>query len=403
MIRWLHISDLHIKNKADWNSFKKELVAKCEKIGVIDFVVVTGDFHDFSDKGDFSLAEAFLKQLMKELKLDIQKSLFVVPGNHDGVSSVPDKNTYISAAIGKPLELEEKWLNVLYGAFEDYEVFVKKLIPDYPVNHPARVHHRDWNSKINFIHCNTALVADGKQKGNQLLDIDKLVMEEYRKDIPNIILAHNSFKDLNVEHQKRIQDVIRTNPVCAYFCGDKHIEEVEQITYESNQNKQIPCVVSYKSSPEATDSYSVFGMIIGEWREEEPTAYLRGWTWKSGIGFKTDAVITEQEIDMTGRLERKSEANVNIEDKILLERKKYEKIPEEKVVKKDVEEVEKRRFVKLYYSMTPDQREKINRKYPFKNIKLKKKMEPKELIQYVEWVEEEGLLEQMIRDMKNMF
>ena len=39
---------------------------------------------------------------------------------------------------------------------------------------------------------------------------------------------------------------------------------------------------------------------------------------------------------MTGRLERKSEANVNIEDKILLERKKYEKIPEEKVVKKDV-------------------------------------------------------------------
>ena len=342
MIRWLHISDLHIKNKADWNSFKKELVAKCEKIGVIDFVVVTGDFHDFSDKGDFSLAEAFLKQLMKELKLDIQKSLFVVPGNHDGVSSVPDKNTYISAAIGKPLELEEKWLNVLYGAFEDYEVFVKKLIPDYPVNHPARVHHRDWNSKINFIHCNTALVADGKQKGNQLLDIDKLVMEEYRKDIPNIILAH----------KKRIQDVIRTNPVCAYFCGDKHIEEVEQITYESNQNKQIPCVVSYKSSPEATDSYSVFGMIIGEWREEEPTAYLRGWTWKSGIGFKTDAVITEQEIDMTGRLERKSEANVNIEDKILLERKKYE---------------------------------------------------PKELIQYVEWVEEEGLLEQMIRDMKNMF
>ena len=72
-------------------------------------------------------------------------------------------------------------------------------------------------------------------------------------------------------------------------------------------------------------------------------------------------------------------------------------------MKKDVEEVEKRRFVKLYYSMTPDQREKINRKYPFKNIKLKKKMEPKELIQYVEWVEEEGLLEQMIRDMKNMF
>ena len=41
MIRWLHISDLHIKNKADWNNFRKELFKKCTEIGEINLVIVT--------------------------------------------------------------------------------------------------------------------------------------------------------------------------------------------------------------------------------------------------------------------------------------------------------------------------------------------------------------------------
>ena len=53
MLRWLHISDLHIKEKADWTNFKIELFRKCKDIGKIDFVIVTGDFHDFSDGKSF--------------------------------------------------------------------------------------------------------------------------------------------------------------------------------------------------------------------------------------------------------------------------------------------------------------------------------------------------------------
>ena len=50
MIRWLQISDLHIKKRADWQIFEQELVGKCEELGKFDFVIVTGDFHDFSEK-----------------------------------------------------------------------------------------------------------------------------------------------------------------------------------------------------------------------------------------------------------------------------------------------------------------------------------------------------------------
>lgn len=91
MIRWLHISDLHIKDKADWKAYRKEIIQKCRSRGQIDIVIVTGDFHDFSAEADFHLAQDFLVELMEGLQLDITKDLFVIPGNHDGVTAVNKK------------------------------------------------------------------------------------------------------------------------------------------------------------------------------------------------------------------------------------------------------------------------------------------------------------------------
>lgn len=401
MIRWLHISDLHIKNKADWNNFKTELISRCKKSGKIDLVIVTGDFHDFIDRTDFSLAKDFLRQLIDTLGLDIRKDLFVVPGNHDGVTVVDEKKVYVEAAKRNPMELEQTWIEKLQSAFVDYEAFVKDLIPDYPAN-PSQIHHRIWNNKINFIHCNTALVADGKQKKKQLMDIHKMAMEKYRTDIPNIILAHNCFYDLHVEQQKRIQDIVRNHPVCAYFCGDRHVEKVEQIVYECNQNRQIPCVVGYKSSPEAIDDYSVFGMIIGEWEESERIASLKGWTWKSGKGFEIDATITEQEIDMTGRLNDTGAIDDLVENMTKVKKENFKNLIDE-VDQRKIDDNTKRYFIKLYYNMTPAQIEVFNREYDSTKMRLKKKMSSKEVIDYVIRSEEKGLLKEMVHYIRELF
>lgn len=98
MLRWLHISDLHIKEKADWINFKMELFNKCKEIGKIDFVIVTGDFHDFSDGKSFDKAIDFLQSLIAELHLNIEEDLFVIPGNHDGTTKIKNKETFILAA-----------------------------------------------------------------------------------------------------------------------------------------------------------------------------------------------------------------------------------------------------------------------------------------------------------------
>lgn len=217
MVRWLHISDLHIVEKADWSNFQKNLFTKCKEFSKIDLVIITGDFHNFSNYDDFHLAGDFLHKLLESLELDIAKDLFVVPGNHDGVSCVQAKEIFISAAKSNPFDNTDQWIKMLLMAFQGYETFVKQLIPNYPAEHPASVHSRSWRDRINFIHCNTALAADGKEKTDQLLDVDALTKETYVPGIPNIILAHNSFFDLHREHQRTVLDAIRTNLIRAYF------------------------------------------------------------------------------------------------------------------------------------------------------------------------------------------
>ena len=261
-------------------------------------MIVTGDFHDYSEGESFEKAEEFLQSLMDELCLNIEKDLFLIPGNHDGTSDIKFRGTCIKAAKGDPLNFEPDCLEQLLSMFGNYDNFVKKLNANYPVDQPSTVHLRVWNHQLALIHCNTALAADGREKEDQILDIDSLSEIKVSPGLPIFLLAHNSFYDLNEQQQDRVKDYIRNNNVCAYLCGDTHVDDVRQISFGSNQNQQIPCIISYKSAPDPKDSYSRFGMIIGEWEKEY--AELKGWIWLSGEGFKPDGTIYEKKINMRG-------------------------------------------------------------------------------------------------------
>lgn len=65
MVQWLHISNLHIEEKADWNNFEKELIKKCQEYDKIDLVIVTGDFHNFSDRR-LSFGHSFPEKIVTE-------------------------------------------------------------------------------------------------------------------------------------------------------------------------------------------------------------------------------------------------------------------------------------------------------------------------------------------------
>ena len=48
---------------------------------------------------------AFLRELMNKLGLDILRDLFLIPGNHDGVSEIEYKDEMLVAAKARPLEI----------------------------------------------------------------------------------------------------------------------------------------------------------------------------------------------------------------------------------------------------------------------------------------------------------
>lgn len=387
MVRWLQISDLHIKKRADWRSFERELVGKCEELGDIAFVVVTGDFHDFSEGPAFHQSREFLINLMRQLRLNIEEDLFLIPGNHDGVTCIENKRIHIKALREDPLDGDApKSFEALEGAFEDYDKFVTELIPNYPVEHPAACHVRCWKNKINFIHCNTAIGADGKSKDRQMLNVDELAELTIEKGRTNIILAHNSFADMDGEVQKRIRDYIRVNDVVAYFCGDRHRQEVASIEIDKKRNVQIPCVVNYKSAPDAEDHYSEFGIIIGEWSGQR--AKLQGWIWKSGEGFEIDGKITGTEISMHSQ-------EVEIQKTEMIKNDYAEKV-------KNQDKELMHRFSMDYHRLTPHMIVQYNAAYQKSGWGIKESYTEKELFQYIAAAKEAGKLEELTDFVKSL-
>lgn len=370
-MKWLHISDLHIIDKANWNVFKNDLIKLCKQRGPIDLVIVTGDFHNFNEKDDFSKAKEFLSQLLETLNLDIEEDLFLVPGNHDGSGTMCEHKEGNIAVLKKdPTRINSMEWNELQGQFHAYEQFVKALIPGYPFEHPAQVHCRIWNNRIALLHCNSAIVSDAEEKTNQLLDVDKLTKIAQSNKLPAIVLVHNHIEDLHEQQQKQMMGIIRTSTIKAYFCGDRHKQQTQMISTMPRQNSQIPCIGSYKSAPEAKDTYSSFGAIIGTWVDEK--AELEGWTWSVDKQFQSAGEITGQTIDMGEKYELERVTSQNVEE-----------INNDQSMKKcDLDKYSLKDFRKLIFNMSDLQREKLNEKFSKKLRRLEEAETMESINQY---------------------
>lgn len=291
MIRWLHISDLHIKTKdADWNCMKNAILESTKELD-IDFVIVTGDFHNFCDKGNYEPAKDFLRRLMKELALDIDEDLFIVPGNHDAVNGnlVAGREKLLREALDKPLQIPESAVAELSKAFTDYDSMAKELIGFYRRGKtvPSSVHVRVWRDQINIIHLNTALISDNNKEHGQLVDLVGLTEDGLRdqlaEGLPVFVMGHHSFFDLgewktgdSASQESRVRNILvqmfNQSHVSAYLCGDKHIPNMKEDRTINLKNAEItdvvPNIIGFKGAACSDDDFSKFGMILYECRED---------------------------------------------------------------------------------------------------------------------------------------
>ena len=308
MIHILHISDLHFfKNAASYNTEEILLREVSNKVKGVPkgkkLLIITGDLHNYWDK-DYQKAEEFLKRLALHMGLDIKEDVFVVPGNHDvgnDVSLEPllkkeDKKWKAHQAscldmlkMGKKGYIEER-----LQVFRPYSAFVQNLgiyASTQGIDYSVSTHVRCWRGKLNILHLNTALIADGTKKNDQMTDADAAASPDtwklyYNDKIPSLAIGHNSFFDLKKDQRLDLAGTFALRNISAYLAGDIHCTEKDperqMIRLESgySQGVVIPNLVVPKSIADGDDDYSEVGFCWHQWNEEngKVNVEFRKWT-----------------------------------------------------------------------------------------------------------------------------
>lgn len=324
MVRWLHISDLHLKNDndADQQNFCDSLINDCiEKRIHADFVVATGDFHNFWDSGQYSISQSFFHKLMKALGLNIETDLFIIPGNHD-VEAGNRKATvqkFLSFAkedaveliLKSPEKLADNDLDYAYTLtkhpellrellldFKSYCEMAGKLLQVYQEGidsslNPVDIHVRNWNNRINILHLNTAILSDGNRGHTDAVDINLACSEQIKTQLnnglPAIVIGHHSFHDLHSTIKERLVQLFNQTNVWAYLAGDKHRTNYrgdEFLIYRKTGTDAWPNIIAGKMAASTEDNYSEFGAVLYCWDEHNTVTftYLQWTPEDSGKG-----------------------------------------------------------------------------------------------------------------------
>ena len=88
VVRWLHISDLHMREgenaqrKAVLSAMLEDIRGRIATAGQLDFVVATGDLAFSGRPSEYELVAEFLDGLAASVGLS-RNMIFCVPGNHD--------------------------------------------------------------------------------------------------------------------------------------------------------------------------------------------------------------------------------------------------------------------------------------------------------------------------------
>ncbi len=297
MIYLLHISDLHLVANPLWNNMKHAILnsvrKKVQNVPVGEkLLVITGDLHNFVEN-NYDRAAEFLPQLFKEMGIEAEQDVFVIPGNHDVTNSIPeeiDRKIIIQAVKNKP-ELLHGQVEKLVSCYDSYIKFVKSIsiYEDNCNKLPVQVHVRTWRDKLHILHLNTALVSEGGEQEEQLTDVDTATSDGIRNKLeigglPCIALGHHSFFDLADGQQEMLSGMFQQENISAYLCGDRHQRNK---TREENfiplsfgiSSILIPQIVSYRTSADEKDQYSDFGMIWHNWDEKTGHVELEFMKW----------------------------------------------------------------------------------------------------------------------------
>lgn len=268
--RWIQLSDLHIFDSTEWNIMKQEYetVLSNKKI---DFVIVTGDLHQFNHKYEKTIL--FLNNMVQYLGIT-PKDVFIIPGNHD-VGTFKYKKLVVKDIcenIAADPDCYYDYYNDFVESYGAYKEFLKEFYgTDYKEYEKVVSGHNlfTWNDRINILALNSTFICDGTNDHQQILNTRDLTTLTIRNGLPTIACAHHNIDDLYQVHCDILSKVLSSQKVSAYLCGDRHL--YSKTAFKNNLS--IVCITCGKSACEPKDNYSQLGFILYETTAADTCVY----------------------------------------------------------------------------------------------------------------------------------
>ncbi len=248
MIRWLHISDLHLGND-DMSSTRmrdKLLSFLTEKIGHVDYVFLTGDIRSANmEDNQFKPAMAdFLKDICSHCGVGIEK-LFIVPGNHDINRDVIGRHEaitkvkyyrqgYYDTYSGK---INDEDLTAIWNGQEDLRKFLSLIYsPELLANYenPDKPHFIIETDDFNIIHLDSTVTYTKDQEAHDLIVGSKYlydIAKTINRKKPSILLTHYPITSLLQDERKEVSETLKDFGIRLWLCGHEHDQNLQPCKY----------------------------------------------------------------------------------------------------------------------------------------------------------------------------
>lgn len=248
MIRWLHISDLHLGSdgavtamlRDELPLFLKDEGLKC------DYVFCTGDIRTANANPNEYTEDmaAFLKQICEAVGTTTER-LFVVPGNHDVNRDVVGRADSVESALwGESLYynsddgiIKQEDLGKIMSGENDFKGFLGNIYkPERLVYYGSAEspHFNIETEDFNILHVDTTVAYTKGHEANDLVVGTKKLYDVIRflnKKKPTILLTHYPYDCLRQGEKKVLSTMLQHNEVRLWLAGHEHDKLLKKEQY----------------------------------------------------------------------------------------------------------------------------------------------------------------------------
>lgn len=288
MIRWLHISDLHLNSQGAVTAmlrdclpaFLREQDLRC------DYVFCTGDIRTANENPNAytqSMVD-FLKEVCDAAGVTMEK-LFIVPGNHDidrdqskrmeairRVKYQPEWIGYYDAEDGR---IEERDMAAILKGEADFIKFLKKIYPEDRLKcygNKKAPHFNVETADFNILHLDSTIIyAKNQEKADLIVGSNALynTLKTLNPNKPTLLLTHYPFTALDQNEKKILSTMLQKHEVRLWLAGHEHDHVLQRMNY----------LDSLQAGELRIENKANASFLIGEYDPSTYACKVSAYTW----------------------------------------------------------------------------------------------------------------------------